>query len=123
MKNPFFIALIFIFNGCMETQFECDTSFLPGVEITLKNKNSEFIAMDVTAILFEKNHLDTLSVNYFFNDQGEGMLLSGAYERAGRYSLIISSELYQTYFDSNIIVLHGKCHVKTVSLNIVLDYK
>ncbi len=89
----------------------------------MKNENSEFIAEDVTAILFEKNHIDTLSVNYFFNDQGEGILLSGAYERAGNYSLIISSDLYQTYLDTNIIVLSGKCHVKTVTLNIVLDYK
>ncbi len=100
----------------------CDDSYRPGIEIIFKNVDGEYIASDVTAVVFEDNYQDTL-IESSFNEMGQVVSLSGAYERPGRYSLIVVSPLYETYTDTDIVIRNGECHVKVVELEVTLAYK
>lgn len=100
----------------------CDDSYQPGIEIVIKNQNGEFISGDVTAVVFEGNYIDTLT-ELSSSHSGQVLSLGGAYERPGVYALIIMSDLYATYTDTNIIVRNGDCHVKLVKLDVTLEYK
>lgn len=100
----------------------CDDSYQPGIEIVFKNQNGEFISDEVTAVVFEGNYIDTLS-ELSLNQSGQVLSLGGAYERPGVYALVVVSDEYETYTDTNIIVRNGSCHVKLVKLDVTLDYK
>lgn len=100
----------------------CDDSYQPGIEIVFKNHNGEFISDKVTALVFEGNYIDTLSV-LSVSQSGQVLSLGGAYERPGVYALIVVSDEYETYTETGIIVRNGDCHVKLVKFEVTLDYK
>jgi hypothetical protein len=100
----------------------CDDAAYPGIELTVKNEVGEYVCDQVTAVVFEDNFRDTLT-EYGINEAGQVTLLSGAFEREGMYSLIITSDVYETYTDTQIIVRDGQCHVKTKKLSVVVEPK
>ena len=120
MKKLLIYSVIILSSGC-EGIF-CTASIEPGIELTVKNSNNEFIGEYVTAVIFDDDYIDTLKI-YSQNELGEVVSLRGADERPGVYSLIILSDLYETYTHTNIVVWRGECHVKTVNLNVILDNK
>jgi hypothetical protein len=100
----------------------CDTSYVPGVIVYLKTADGNPLEGDITAIAFDDSYIDTLDVsNYFETDTI--ISVAGLHERAGRYSLLVASDLYKPISRTDIIVLGGKCHVRTVHLDFVLEPK
>jgi hypothetical protein len=85
----------------------CDESAYAAVEVTVKNEAGEYICDQVIAVVFEDNFRDTLTESRR-NETGEVISLSGAFEREGIYSLVITSDLYETYTDTKIVVRDGQ---------------
>jgi hypothetical protein len=110
------------FIGCDESGYPCSAVTVPAIKLTVKNSAGEYVCDQVTAVVFEDSYRDTLAVASV-NELGEVISLQGAYERAGNYSLIITSDVYNTYTDTQIIVRDGQCHVKTEELSVVVENK
>lgn len=118
----FLIAVCITICGCEIFGSMCDTAAYPAIELTVKNQAGEYVCDQVTAVVFEDNFRDTL-MESGMNEAGQVILLSGAWEREGIYSLIITSDVYKTYTDTQIVVRDGQCHVKTKSLSVVVEPK
>lgn len=116
------IAALVTFSGCDTFDSDCDTAAYPAIELVVKNEAGEYVCDQVTAVVFEDNFRDTL-VESRINEAGQVILLSGAFEREGVYSLIITSDEYETYTDTQIVVRDGQCHVKTRELSVVVEPK
>lgn len=115
-------SIVVALMGCEDGTYVCSSVYQPGIVITVKNENEEYVSDRVTAVVFEDQYLDTLRESSW-KQSGELMSLAGAHERTGNYSLIITSEEFETYTDTNIIVNQDRCHVKTVELIVVLTPK
>lgn len=100
----------------------CNDEAYPAIEIAVKNSAGDFINDEVTAVVFEDDFIDTLRMSGI-NELGEVIRLRGADERPGNYSLIITSDLYNTYTETDIRVKDGRCHVQTQELSVTLTLK
>ncbi len=116
------IAACITISGCDIFGSMCNDEAYPAIELTVKNEAGDYVCDQVTAVVFEDNFRDTLRVGSI-NSVGQATLLRGAYEREGIYSLIITSDLYKTYTDTQIVVRDGQCHVKTKRLSVIVELK
>ena len=121
MKTILFLIMSILVLSACDFIGVCDTGYQPGIEIVFKNEAGEFIASEVTAVVFDGNYQDTLTESH--SDQGHVISLAGAHERSGVYSLVVVSDLYETYTKSGIIVMNGKCHVKAAKFEVTLTHK
>lgn len=109
-------------SGCEIFGAMCDEQTYPAIELTVKNEVGEYVCDSVTAVVFEGGFRDTL-MEWRMNETGQVISLSGAFEREGIYSLIITSDVYETYTDTQIVVRADQCHVKTRKLSVVVEPK
>lgn len=112
LKHLAYLLLLTVVSGCFSS--DCDDSANPGIELVLKNITGDLIVDGVTVVITDDDYSETLTVDTDF---------SGAYERPGNYSLLITGDQYEPYVKNNIIVWDGDCHVKTVRLSITLNNK
>lgn len=108
--------------GCDILGSMCDDAAYPAVELTVKNAAGKFVCDQVTAVLKDKTFIDTLRESRT-DGSGQVTLLSGADERPGNYTLIITSDEYKTHTDTQIVVRDGQCHVQTKRLLVVVEPK
>jgi hypothetical protein len=117
------ILAVILIQGCSEntpTDVASNTETYPGIRIELRDAASKLgIAEDAIAWIQESSYIDTL--DYCGVDSlGNWLILCGAYERSGTYSLVIEKDRYITYKQDNISVQDDGRHVQTADLAVFL---
>lgn len=124
MKQWLFVLLVSILfvPSCFDDPagIVCDTMAMAGITVQVKDIVSGLgIAEGACAWIQDGSFIDTLE--YCGDDSlGNPMILSGAWERSGTYSLTIEKEAYTTYHQDTIEVLDDVCHVQGVNLTAMM---
>lgn len=106
------VALLLLVTGCT-TPFGgvCTTQFVYGVTVTVLDDGSgEAIADGATLTIRDSGYVEIVT------DSFDGRTLSGAGERAGRYTLTVERPGYLKWVQDGVVVIRGECHVTPVSL-------
>ena len=98
-------------GGCSSfTPIACTTDYRPGLTIEVRDARTNApIAAASTIVIRDGDYVETLS-----NPVGGGgtdLSKSGAYERAGTYSVQVSRAGYASQTFSGIVVTRDECHV------------
>lgn len=112
-----------IFQSCLEEEGACLLNVVNGIEVTPVNEFGNPVSDSVTAVIIDGSYIDTLRT--FHSNTGELLypMMYGATERPGNYTLLITSDYFETYLESNIIVSSTSCHVITETINVQLKRK
>ncbi len=91
----------------------CTLEARPGIEIEVRDAvTGEAAAAGAVGIATENAFADTLMA---FSD-GVPLVLTGLYERAGTYEVLITKAGYHAWRVSGVKIERDECHVKTVRL-------
>ncbi|MBC8047181.1 MAG: hypothetical protein H7Y00_10325 [Fimbriimonadaceae bacterium] len=128
MKNLLIITLLTgLFSCDKDDGFTiCTTDIRSGIELYAKNEFGETVADSIVAVIQEGIFIDTLDQGSISMDSLGNIttyFLSGADERPGVYDLIITSNIFETYNQTDIVVTENSCHVNKVEINIELSRK
>ena len=94
----------------------CTLEARPGIEIEVRDAvTGEAAAAGAVGIATENAFADTLMAFSPLPD-GVPLVLTGLYERAGTYEILITKAGYNAWRVSGVKIERDECHVKTVRL-------
>ena len=108
---------IAVLAGCESSPF-CTAKFVPGIVVEVRDgRTGRPAAQGVTGIAFAPGYVDSLRLFGILGpDDDDEISLSGAYERSGRYTVLLVKEGYQPWICPRVIVSENGCHVVTEHL-------
>lgn len=113
------LTILSIFTSCNEENNEdviCTLEFVYGINITLIDAETKTdITENVKVVITDGNYEEIL--------QGGIGTFYGAGERAGTYTITITSDDYKTFVSEPIVVTANACHVIPVSKTFELEAK
>jgi hypothetical protein len=115
---------VIIFFGC-DDDVVCTTEYVYAVEATLMDfeTNRPLEAVKPIGRIYEANYSDSMIISHKSENMNEYILLLGAGERPGNYSVSIDVDGYQTWKQDNIIVTKNECHVNQRKITAFLKKK
>ncbi|MBX2992148.1 MAG: carboxypeptidase regulatory-like domain-containing protein [Bacteroidetes bacterium] len=125
MKAGIFIGcltLTLVAPGCMETGINngiiCTTEARAGIQIDIRDSLSgQPAAIGATVVVQHNTYIDTLRGILL----ADSLTVSGAYERPGIYTIIITKSGYVDWIRPDVVVNKDECHVITVRLEARLE--
>ncbi len=97
------------------TPLVCTDNLVPAIEVEVRDAiTGEAAADGAVGIATDRAFSDTLEVGF------PGLVLTGAYERAGRYEVIVTKVGYKPWREG-VRVERDACHVETVRLRADLE--
>lgn len=123
MKYSYLLVLALMFIACSyenatsEDPIFCTEEARPGLEITVKEANSNTILIEnITVVAIDSSGAETLE--NFPNSQS----FVGAFEKPGRFIIQVESEGYQRFVSQDSIVVNkDACHVITEKREVILS--
>jgi hypothetical protein len=113
----FFLPALFL-TGC-DVVGGCTHEAVPGLRIEARAADGTDLDADgVLGLAHDGSFVDTLEVF----ELSESILdFYGAYERAGRYDITVTKPGFETWRRTNVRVSEDECHVRTVTLEALLE--
>lgn len=120
MKNFAFVLLLFVFacsgDDTINDSGNCTEEARAGLNVTVKNAITGVVLGEgITVVAADGTYTETLES---FESPS---VFAGAWERAGNYTLTVSSEGYQTHVTEIIPVTAGVCHVNGEEVTVMLQ--
>ncbi len=109
---------IMFFAGCtFSGGGPCTADVEPGIVVGVFDAQTQApLASRATATIHDGSYTETLRPYGFADNAGTLVSLSGAYERAGNYTVDVTVPGYTPFEMKNVRVTKGACHVKGVGL-------
>ncbi len=121
-----YLSGIILLSSCNLNNSACLDYAASAVQVKVTNEFGIGIADSVTAVVYDGGFTDTLqNCSGSYNNSGVFVWdeICGPYERPGTYTLIVSSDYFETYVQSGIQVDADECHVITEEIDVVMTRK
>lgn len=116
---PFFFSALVVFLAvhCRDEAQPgriCTTEARVGIQVSVRDSLSGLPAAGgAVAVIQDQSFIDTLRAIPF----ADSLMLYGAYERPGVYTVLITKSGYRNWLRTNVVVNKDECHVITVQLD------
>ncbi len=114
------LATLVVLVGCGSDSgnegYVCTASFEPGIVLEVRDgATNEPLADIATAMVSSLTFTEQMTV-CAMDQNGQGLLLCGAYERTGTYAISLRVDGYEPWNATGVVVVPASCHVATVQL-------
>ena len=113
------LTISFLVGGCdvlgSSQNLACTREWRPGIRVEVTSASGDTLSGTALVSAHSGDYADLEEVNL---DQDHVAALS--HERPGEYTVTVEKSGYETWRKSEIDVEKGRCHVKTVELNVKL---
>jgi hypothetical protein len=100
----------------------CSTDIRPGIDIEVRDSRTGApAACGATAEIREDDYVEALDAASRCVGMPDTTALFGAWERAGTYKVTVHKAGYLEWAKDDVMVVAGKCHVETVTLQANLE--
>lgn len=122
-----FISAIISVMSCRKDDgdINCTADYRPGFILSPVNEFGLPVCDSIIAVILDGDYSDTLHNCAGHSQNGVIIFddMCGAYERPGNYTLMITSDYFKSYVESDILVTDNICHVTTVRMEVSLERK